>query len=74
MDTDLVGRKNVSVVKDIIVVEADPRAAEIMALAHHTIFGQVWEMSPDMLSMLRLAANFSRSRAYACERESFTEF
>ena len=72
MDIDHSGRKNVSVVKEVLVVEADPRVGDMMAAAHQNLLKQVWEMSPDFFGMMRMANNFTKSMSYSCECASFS--
>ena len=64
----MIGKRNVSLTKDIIILEADPRVREFMGEVHKVINKLMWEMTPDIASLSQVAVNMTKAAGYSCER------
>ena len=67
MDEENRGKKNVSLTKDVIIVDVEPRVHEMMENSHRTTLAMMWEMTPNMLGLLNLAENMTLSFGYTCQ-------
>ena len=67
MDEENIGKKNVSLTKDVIEVQANSEISELMKEMHRVAVKQMWEMSPDMIGMLKMATNMSKTFGTTCK-------